>query len=146
MNSLGSAAGATYILPWDGNFFLNSKAWANITSSISTIFNSNSINSTATNSPITAGEFLSSSSTQYFYVQMAHMKNGSVNDMLKSPSTPSAPRNHKPCIDPTMLPRDKGSRKRKSKTLSTHSVLSNKTTWIRFVRWISGKFDSSSSV
>lgn len=87
MISLGRDAGATYILPWDGNCFLNAKAWTNITSSISTIVNNASIinNSTAANSSTTTAHLLlSSSSTKYFYVPMARMKNDGGNALLKT--------------------------------------------------------------
>lgn len=65
MIELGRAAGATYILPWDGNCFLTDIAWKNISFSINTFVESRASNI----------------STRYFYVPMTRITN---NNLLKN--------------------------------------------------------------
>lgn len=65
MIELGRAAGATYILPWDGNCFLTDIAWKNISSSINTFIESRASNI----------------STRYFYVPMTRITD---NNLLKN--------------------------------------------------------------
>lgn len=67
MLKLGIQSGAQYILPWDGNCFLNEKAWYNITTAINQI-------STLQSNGV---------SKRYFYVPMVRLTN---NEPLKNPS------------------------------------------------------------
>lgn len=85
MIELGVESGAQYILPWDGNSFLNEAAWTNLSSIIlhltsSKITDKNS--SDARDEVITAqlqGETRNFSlSTSYFYVPMTRLINNSL--------------------------------------------------------------------
>lgn len=82
MLDLGVEAGATYILPWDGNCFLSLTAWHNITTAIETTFQSAVLlNSSAGISTIPS---VAPVSLRYFYTPMQRMTDS--NDFLLNPS------------------------------------------------------------
>lgn len=71
MLDLGVGAGATFVLPWDGNCYLTPSAWRDITTAIETTLHSaNVLNQTAANSTHPS---VSPVSLRYFYVPMQRM-------------------------------------------------------------------------